>query len=102
WGGNDNFWQNNHTLWLYDASYLRLKNLAIGYTFYPKKAKFFNYARLFISGTNLLTFTDYPGWDPEVSRERNNSQERNIAGVGVTFLTAPQERTFNIGLNVEF
>jgi hypothetical protein len=102
WGGNDNFWQNNHTLWLYDATYGRVKNVTLSYTFRPKNIAWCKSFRLFVNGTNLLTFSDYPGWDPEVSRERNNSQERNIAGTGVTFFTAPQERTYNFGLNVEF
>ncbi len=103
WGGNSNFWQNNHSLWLYDATYARLKNITIGYT---KKIKAENSPiksyRIFVNSTNLWTITKYPGWDPEISRDRDNAQERNVGGVGVTYLTPPQERTFNLGVNFTF
>ncbi len=46
-----------------DASYLRLKNLEIGYTF--SKMKSINNLRLYVSGQNLLTWTNYTGLDPE-------------------------------------
>jgi len=47
-----------------DASYLRLKNLEIGYTF-DKKFKTVDNLRVYVSGQNLLTWTDYSGLDPE-------------------------------------
>ncbi len=103
WGGNDNFWQNNHTLWLYDGSFARLRNVTLGYTAQIQNAKsLVKSVRFYLSGTNLLTFTKFDGWDPEVSRDRNSPQERNIGGVGVTYLTPPQEKTFNAGLNLQF
>ncbi len=55
------------TYWLLDASYVRLKNLAIGYTFkngIPQKLGL-NALRVYASGDNLFTITDYPGADPE-------------------------------------
>ena len=102
WGGNDNFWQNNHSLWLEDASYLRLKNVSLDYTFYPKNKKVLRSIVFRLSGTNLLTFTNYSGWDPEVGRGRENAQQRNIGGSNVTYLTPPQEKTYNIGININF
>ncbi|HLU93780.1 MAG TPA: TonB-dependent receptor [Membranihabitans sp.] len=57
------------TYWLLDASYLRLKNLRIGYSlpseFIQKLG--INSAQIYFSGDNLLTITDYPGADPERS-----------------------------------
>ena len=53
--------------WLYDMSYLRLKNLQLGYNF-PKRwiSKIGMYtARLYLSAENLFTWTEYPGLDPE-------------------------------------
>lgn len=47
-----------------DASYLRLKNIEVGYTF-AQKVIGINYLRLYVSGQNLLTITDYTGLDPE-------------------------------------
>lgn len=100
WGGNDNIWQNNHSLWLERADFLRLRSLTFGYNIPIKKG--IHSARVFFTGTNLLTFTNYSGWDPEVARGRENEQQRNIGGTNVTYLTPPQERAFVLGLDVEF
>src|SRR5690606_15196239 len=48
-----------------DASFLRLKNVQLAYTLNLKKS-FLNSVQLFVSGTNLLTFTQYSWFDPEV------------------------------------
>ena len=103
WGGNANFWQNNHSLWLYDGSFGRLKNITLGYTKNNSKpdALISNW-RVYVNATNLITLTEFTGWDPEISRDRNSPQERNIGGVGVTYLTPPQEKTYNVGINVTF
>lgn len=76
---------------LKDASYLRLKNLQIGYNV-PKifLSKFgIDYVRIYFSGENLLTFTPYPDYDPE------------RAGDG-WHVQYPQAKTYSIGLNVKF
>lgn len=54
--------------WLEDGSYLRLRNVEIGYTFNKKALKRIglNDSRVFISGQNLLTFTKYEGLDPDI------------------------------------
>ncbi|MEL6674429.1 MAG: SusC/RagA family TonB-linked outer membrane protein [Bacteroidota bacterium] len=102
WGGNANFWQNNHSLWLEDASYARLRNLSLSYVFDQFSTPMVRRLRLTLSGTNLLTFTNYSGWDPEVARDRSSPGQRNIGGTNVTYLTAPQERTYNLALSVDF
>jgi TonB-linked SusC/RagA family outer membrane protein len=66
---SDNIDNIASTFWLYNASYLRLKNLQIGYTL-PKSimghvGSYITRARFFVSGENLLTVTKYPGPDPE-------------------------------------
>ncbi|PWB27551.1 SusC/RagA family TonB-linked outer membrane protein [Flavobacterium sp. HTF] len=61
---NDNGGSQVSSVFVEDASYLRLKNLEIGYTFDPKIIGD-TYLRLYISGQNLLTFTKYTGLDPE-------------------------------------
>ncbi len=61
--------RQNSTFWLRDMSYLRLKTLEVGYTL-PKKLtnKFhFNTIRVFVLGNNLLTFSDFKLWDPELA-----------------------------------
>jgi TonB-linked SusC/RagA family outer membrane protein len=74
---------------LYDASYLKLKTLQIGYTLPQKwtgKARL-NNARVFLSGENLLTFTGYPGLDPELGSNVN---------------LYPIARLFSAGINISF
>lgn len=81
---------------LEDGSYLRLKTLTLGYNL-PKsfinKAKFSN-VRIYASAYNLLTFTKYTGFDPEVS------SELGVAGLGVDQGAIPQFRTFMLGVNL--
>ncbi len=67
YGSEQNGGSNYSNLWLYKADYLKLKNLTLGYTV-PKKwigKVGFQDVRLFVSGENLLTFTKFPGMDPE-------------------------------------
>lgn len=101
WGGNANFWQNNHSLWLEDASYMRLRTVSLGYNIKVKTGRI-NNIRVSFNGTNLWTLTNYRGMDPEVARERENPQQRNIGGTNVTYLTAPNEKTYTFGLKVDF
>jgi TonB-linked SusC/RagA family outer membrane protein len=61
---NDNGGSQVSSVFVEDASYLRLKNLEIGYTFNPKIIGD-TYLRMYVSGQNLLTFTNYTGLDPE-------------------------------------
>lgn len=103
YGGMGSEWFYNTTQWLYDASYGRLKTLTLGYTFKfnPEKKNVIKGLRFYLNGTNLLTFTKYPGGDPEIVRDHNGPQGRNISP-NVTYLTPPQERIYAIGVNVDF
>ncbi len=86
------------TRYVYDASYLRLKNLTLAFNVPQKwaaKAKLSN-ARLYLSGVNLLTFTDYPGWDPEV----NTDYRAGNVNQGSDFYAAPQIKSFVFGLTI--
>ncbi len=81
------------TFFLQDASYLRLKNLVVGYTLPPSVAQKIKMKslRVYVSGDNVFTITKYPGADPErlgVGRQR--------------FATYPQVRILSAGLNVRF
>ena len=87
YGNNSN---NNRasTYWLRDGSYLRLKNLEIGYTI-PKNitAKMhIQKIRVYLMGTNLLTFSDFDLWDPELGS--SNGQQYPLA------------RTFTVGMTI--
>jgi TonB-dependent starch-binding outer membrane protein SusC len=94
----------NSDRFLYDASFVRLRSLTFGYTL-PKsitdKWKMEN-VRFFVNGGNLLTWTRYPGWDPEVFRNVDpNSQQGNVSFAGPSLQT-PQARTMSLGLRFNF
>ena len=80
------------SFWLEKSDYLRLKNVELGYTFrqpFLAKAGISN-VRLYVAGTNLLTFTPLKHWDPE----KSSGDTRNDVH--------PNMRTFSIGVNVQF
>lgn len=78
-----------------DGSFIRLQNVALGYTI-PNVA-FMTRTRIFISGQNLLTFTKYTGFDPEV----NNSGQGNL-NRGDDYDAYPRATTLTLGINLEF
>ncbi len=84
---------NNHvksSRWLYDRTYLRIKNIEIGYTL-PKslmnKLKL-QKVRVYANGTNLWTYDHVMDWDPETQKTAGNQY--------------PQSRLWNLGLSVNF
>lgn len=83
-----------------DGSYMRVKNVTLGYTF-PKtmigKLKIQN-LRIYTSGLNLFTVTNYDGWDPEV----NSDDYADNITQGYDFYAAPQAKTITFGINVGF
>ena len=89
--------------WIYDGSYIRLRQLNLGYSLPATvlKSLKISSARVFVAGTNLWTKTDYIS-DPEV-----NTLGTQVTGVqnisaGVDFYTIPQPKTITFGLNVKF
>ncbi len=96
-------WQYNSTMFLHDASFLRLRELTLGYKLNNATASRLKLkgARIFVTGMNLLTFTKYPGGDPEIARDFENAQDRNLSP-NITYLTAPQQKSVTFGLNINF
>lgn len=92
------------TRFLLDGSFLRLRNLTLGYTLRGSElnAKFFQSARFYVMGQNLLTFrTDEDLWenraqDPEVGYVSSNTFQ------GQSFFTPPQAKTITVGVNMTF
>jgi len=80
-----------------DGSYLRIKNVTLSYNFDRQSAERLRVrsARLFLTGQNLLTFTNYSGMDPEV----NYAGPANLV-LGTDFFTHPQVRTISFGINL--
>ena len=79
---------------VFDGSFLRLKNINLGYNFNFKNG---NSLRLYISGQNLLTWTKYPGYDPEVRTYTRNPQKR-----GVDFGSYPGTKSYIFGLKFNY
>lgn len=90
-GNNAN--QNNmktSTWWQKDVSFLRLKQMTIAYQL-PKQVinrTFLKSARIYLMGTNLLTFSKFKMWDPELNTNNGTSY--------------PNVRTYSVGVNVSF
>ena len=90
--------KNGSTLSYFDGSYVKLRNLQLGYNFpssLAEKLKVSN-LRLYVSGQNLWFISDYETFDPEVSEEDDNN------GGGVSSSTVPSNKMFSVGLNVTF
>ncbi|PNW26929.1 SusC/RagA family TonB-linked outer membrane protein [Formosa algae] len=84
--------------WIDDASYVRIKNISLGYNF---SADFLSKihmsaARLYVSGQNLFTFTNYKGIDPEVSYSNSSSN------IGLDYGSYPNVKSYTVGLNISF
>jgi len=84
-----------------DGSYMRLKTATIGYTvpdsFLSKLGINLSRARFYITGQNLLTFTNYSGLDPEVTATATTQLTR-----GIEFYTMPQSRSILGGFDISF
>jgi TonB-linked SusC/RagA family outer membrane protein len=84
--------------WIEDGSYTRLQNLTVGYTFdLPRFMGTARNSRVYISGDNLILWTGYSGYDPEV-----HTQLPGLAPRGIDYLHYPRPRTFTGGLRVAF
>ncbi|MDY0027260.1 MAG: SusC/RagA family TonB-linked outer membrane protein, partial [Lentimicrobium sp.] len=88
---------------LEDGSYLRLKNLQIGYTIPARVLDMvkISQARIYLSGTNLLTLTKYPGLDPEMTVS-DNSKDEGVRASGIDWGTYPSAMTFMFGIDITF
>ncbi len=91
----------NTDLWLHDGSYARLRNVKFSYRVPQSKLKHVKGLTVNVTGTNLLTLTNYIGLDPEIARDFENATDRNMSP-NITYLTPPQERTYNLGVNINF
>lgn len=78
-----------------DGSYMRVKTMTLGYTF--ENIKFMNSLRLYVTGQNLFTVTNYSGFDPEV-----NSQGNSNLQLGVDYNAYPSAKAVLFGVNISF
>jgi hypothetical protein len=77
--------------WIEDGSYIRLKNVTLGYTI-PEKFLVFRNAQFYISGTNILTLSRYLGYDPEFAISFKTMEQ------GIDYGMTPYTRTFLLGV----
>lgn len=98
WRDNEEGDKYIHSWAVEDASFLRLSNVTLGYTF-PKqliKKIYLTNLRVYATGNNLFTWTPYTGFDPEVSNMRSPLTP------GVDFGSYPRSRSFIFGVNIAF
>ncbi len=115
-GGRANLGYNS-TRYVEDGSFLRLKNVSLGYTLPGTLVNKLGMSsvRVYVTANNLLTFTRYSGYDPEVSANFGGStqQQQSTTGglgarlnnnlqIGVDNGSFPQTRTYLFGLNINF
>jgi len=93
--GDNTNWQVSD-IYICDGSYLRLKNISLGYTLPQQLTRQFRVERLrfFVMGENLITWTKYWGFDPEISSGGTS--------LGIDKGIYPQARTYTIGVNLMF
>ncbi|PYP81630.1 MAG: hypothetical protein DMD35_00735 [Gemmatimonadetes bacterium] len=82
--------------WLENGRFIRLQNATVGYTLTLPGRLGVHTTRLYVSGDNLLLFTPYSGYDPEVF------VDAGTASRGIDYLTYPRARTFTLGAHVGF
>ena len=84
--------------WVEDGSFVRLQNVTVGYRFgaIPLVGGDIRDARIYVSGDNLLLFTDYSGLDPEVHIQAGTASR------GIDYLAYPRARTFTTGISFGF
>ncbi len=85
------------TRYLQNADFIRLRNLTFGYTIPTQVTENLKLEtfRVYFTGFNLLTFTDYDGYDPEARSDAGQ-------GAGVDFYSPPPARTYSVGVNINF
>ncbi len=96
YGGNV---ANLSSRYLEDGSFIRLKTISLSYSLPGDIVRRIRLSaiRVYVQATNLLTFTNYGGPDPEIS-----SQSGNQNTAGYDWATVPQPKTFQAGLNISF
>lgn len=104
WTGAQNNKQTS-TRFLEDGSYLRLKNIQLGYSLSNSALNRLKISsmRFFVSAQNLFTITNYTGLDPEMATSANAATAGDgVKAVGIDWGTYPSAKTFTAGVNLNF
>jgi len=100
-------WRSFSDLYIYNGDYVKIKSLNIGYDLKKSllKKTDIKQFRIYVSATNLLTLTNYNGWDPEIGYGSSTNSSGKVvdayaSGIDVGFY--PSSRTYLFGVNVTF
>lgn len=87
-----------------DASFLRIRNIRLGYSLPSTLVKKYNIdnLRLYVSADNLKVFTKYSGYDPEISTNQADGRRSSVLSSGFDYGGFPRARTITLGLNLDF
>jgi hypothetical protein len=102
--GRSGAWQQSDR-WVEDGSYIRLQEVVLGYALPSSLASMLmlDQARLYVTGTNLHTWTKYTGFSPDMSwTGANPGNDYGMAMLGVDFYGYPLARTFTIGFQANW
>jgi TonB-dependent starch-binding outer membrane protein SusC len=88
----------NSSQFIENASFFRIRNVNLGYTFKPKRPGVYKSLRIYGQVQNLAVFTKYYGFDPEVSSNGGGNPET----AGVDYAAYPQARTITFGVDFNF
>ena len=101
--GNNGINTASSDRYIEDGSFTRLKNVTIGYTIGQdsKLSEYFTKLRLYVSGQNLVTLTDYSGLDPEIGVAQTVGAQ-NTSAFGIDLGNYPQPKSVIVGLQVTF
>ncbi len=89
----------NSSRWIEDGSYFRIKNVTLGYNFpndFTNKLGISS-CRVYATGTNLFTITDYSGYDPE-----SNNSEGSDTFAGIDLASYPSQKQYTLGIDIKF
>ncbi|MFZ1525599.1 MAG: TonB-dependent receptor [Saprospiraceae bacterium] len=94
------------TRFLYDGSYMRVRNISLGYNLKNlMKVDQISACRVYFTVQNAFTFTKYPGLDPEIQANANDTRGLGLSSdlaVGIDWGTVPAPRTYVAGIKIDF
>ena len=102
---NDNNYNTTSTNWVEDGSFVRVKNISLSYNVPASligKQKIVRSVRATISAQNVLTFTDYKGFDPEVGSYVGSNSNSGNQAIGLDYGRYPLTPVYSFTLNVNF
>lgn len=95
--GTTELYRTYHSGMVYDASYLSIRNITLGYNIPLKSNKYVSSIRPYISVQNVAMFKSYPGMNPEA-----NNSGSGWKGLGIDRTNTPIPRTYTVGCNITF